>query len=216
MNKKALRTEMRNPNTMHIDQMCTERMLRVMNEENRRPADAVEEVIPALIPLIDHIAEELSRGGRIIYAGAGTSGRIGAMDAAECPPTFGVSPETVTVLIAGGEKSLSRAAEAAEDCEEAGIRDLSALHPGQHDTVIGISAAGGAAYVIGVLKTAREAGAATASVCCNSGVPMEQWADWKICVDTGPEAITGSTRLKSGNRCIGLCARRTDVENPPF
>lgn len=195
---RFLRTEQRNPNTIHIDQMSTYQVLQVMNQENRRVPEAVEEVLQDLAPLVDSIAKNLEKGGRLIYAGAGTSGRLAMADAAECPPTFGVPEGQVIALIAGGAEAMAHAVEEQEDDEPAGYRDLMKLRPTPQDTVLGISAAGGAAYVIGVLKAARQSGAVTACLCGNRQTPLESYADYAICPDTGPEVITGSTRLKAG------------------
>lgn len=196
--KKLLHTEMRNPRTTHIDRMGTLEMLQIMNQENRQVPDAVDKVLKDLAPLVDHVAEKLPQGGRLIYVGAGTSGRIAVMDAAECPPTFGVPQGQVTALLAGAPGSMLRASEGAEDSEALGRSDLAGQAPGPLDTVVGISAAGGAAYVAGALKAAKEAGCATACICCNRGVPLEELSDFTVCPDTGPEVITGSTRLKAG------------------
>lgn len=196
--ENIIRTEQRNSNTMHIDRMGTLEMLRTMNEENRQVPEAVENALNAIVPVVDHISEMLILGGRLIYVGAGTSGRIGLLDAAECPPTFGVSPGTVVGLIAGGEQAMTSAREGVEDNENEGRNDLLAHSPCENDTVIGISASGGAAYVIGALEAARDAGAFTVSLCCNQNSTAGNMAHRSICVDTGPEAITGSTRLKAG------------------
>lgn len=196
--KDLLHTEMRNPRTTHIDRMGTLEMLQVMNRENRRVTDAVDEVLDSLAPLVEHVADKLPRGGRLIYVGAGTSGRLAITDAAECPPTFGAPLGQVVALMAGAPGSMIHALEGAEDSDELGRQDLAGLNPGPLDTVVGISAAGAAAYVVGALKAAKEAGCTTACLCCNRGVPMEELADFAVCPDTGPEVITGSTRLKAG------------------
>lgn len=194
-----LSTEGRNPYTTHIDHMPTLEMLRVMNAENMTVPLAVERALEQIVPLVDHLALSMRQGGRLFYVGAGTSGRLGVLDAAECPPTFGVSPDTVVALIAGGPDAVFRANAGQEDNEAQGKADLLSFAPTALDTVVGLSAAGGAAYVIGAMRAAKEAGAATASVCCNPGTPMEALADYPICALTGPEAITGSTRLKAGS-----------------
>ena len=194
-----LLTEMRNPRTEHIDQMTTAEMLKVMNAENYRVAEAVDHALPQIAPLVDHIAEQIAFGGRMLYVGAGTSGRLGVLDAAECPPTFGVSPETVVALIAGGRDAMFRAAPSFEDSVQEGVWAIEACALTARDTVIGISAAGGAKFVLGAMRKAREAGAATASVCSNPNTPMSAEADYPVFVDTGAEAITGSTRLKAGS-----------------
>lgn len=199
MDRQILATEQRNPYTTHIDTMSTPDMLRAMNAENLLAPLAVERAIDAIVPLVDHTAQAMRQGGRLFYVGAGTSGRLGVLDASECPPTFGVAPDRVIALLAGGPDAMFHANAAEEDNEAQGAADLNAYAPTPLDTVVGISAAGAAAYVIGAMRAAREAGAATASICCNTHVPMEKLADYPICVQTGAEAITGSTRLKAGS-----------------
>ena len=198
MEKALLATEQSNPRTANIDKMTTMEMLHAMNEENRRVADAVEDALSQIAPLVDHIAEEMEKGGRIFYIGAGTSGRLGVIDAAECPPTFGVSPDKVVAVMAGGTGAMANASEGCEDDAEAGEHDLMKYSINEHDTVIGISAAGAAAYVIGAMEAAKRVGASTASICCNPHTPMSKIADYPIFANTGAEAITGSTRLKAG------------------
>lgn len=198
-NQSVPETEQRSPYTTHIDQMATHEMLQVMNAENMMVPLAVERALDQIAPLVEHTAKKMAAGGRLFYVGAGTSGRLGVLDAAECPPTFGVSPETVVALIAGGPDAVFRANAGREDDAPQGEADLMAYEPTALDTVIGLSAAGGAAYVLGAMRAAKQAGAATACVCCNPGTPMEALADFPICVRTGPEAITGSTRLKAGS-----------------
>lgn len=194
-----LLTEMRNPNTTHIDRMTTRDMLKVMNDENRRVPEAVEQAIPQIVPLVEHIAQQLSQGGRMFFVGAGTSGRLGVLDAAECPPTFGVAPDCVVALLAGGKDAMFQANAGCEDDAEQGAKDLEAYGVTARDTVIGLSAAGGAKYVLGAMELAKKNGAAIGSVCCNPDVPMLLMADYPIFVNTGAEAITGSTRLKAGS-----------------
>lgn len=194
-----LSTETRNPRTTHIDRMSTAEILRAMNAENYRVPQAVEEALWQISPLVDHIAERMREGGRMLYVGAGTSGRLGMLDAAECPPTFGVPPECVIAIIAGGPDTMFHADAACEDDADRGSSDIERYSLTKNDTVIGLSAAGGARYVLGALRTAKNAGAATAGVCCNADTPLLQLADFPICADTGPEAITGSTRLKAGS-----------------
>ena len=195
----VLRTEERNPATARFDEASTEEMLRMMDEANRRSVDAVREALPQVARVVDAAAAALVAGGRIIYVGAGTSGRLAVLDAAECPPTFGADPGTVVALMAGGAGAMFRAAEGVEDDAAAGRRDLLALVPGPRDLVLGVSAAGGAAYVVGALEAARERGARTASLSSNPATPIERAADLPIVVDTGAEVVAGSTRLKAGN-----------------
>ncbi len=193
-----LNTEMRNERTMHIDKMTTIDMVRVMNEENMNSVRAVEKALPQVAEAIDMIAAAMATGGRLIYMGAGTSGRLGVMDAAECPPTFGVPHETVQGFIAGGRERMFTAGENAEDSEEQGRHDAEAvLHPG--DVLVGLSAAGGARYVVGALGKAHELGCGTVAVTANPGTAITKAADIAIVCDTGAEVITGSTRLKAGN-----------------
>ena len=194
-----LSTERRNPDSTHLDRLPAPDALRLMNDANRRSVEAVEAALPAIARVAEAAAAALAAGGRIVYVGAGTSGRLAVQDAAECPPTFGVDPGTVVALMAGGREAMFRAAEGVEDDEAAGRRDLLALGPGPRDLVLGVSAAGGAAYVVGALRAAKERGAVTASLSSNSGTAIEREADLPIFVDTGAEVLTGSTRLKAGN-----------------
>ena len=193
-----LKTEMRNEASMHIDRMDTLSIMQLMNKENMNAVKAVENALDRIAEVCDAVAACFEAGGRLFYIGAGTSGRLGVIDAAECPPTFGVPREQVIGIIAGGEKCMSRAAEREEDDAEAGVRDLQKYGFCERDALVGISASGGAAYVVGALQYARSLGAFTASLCSNADSPMERHADIAIVVDTGAEVITGSTRLKSG------------------
>ena len=193
-----LNTEMRNERTMHIDKMATIDMVRVMNEENMNSVRAVEAALPQVAEAIDMIAAAMQNGGRLIYMGAGTSGRLGVMDAAECPPTFGVPHEMVQGFIAGGRERMFTAGENAEDSREQGEKDAAAvLRP--NDVLVGISAAGGAQYVVGALCKAHELGCGTVAITSNPGTAITKVADIAIVCDTGAEVITGSTRLKAGN-----------------
>lgn len=193
-----LKTEMRNEASTHIDSMDTLSMLRLMQEENRNAVEAVGRAVTDIAAACDEIASRMREGGRLFYIGAGTSGRLGVMDAAECPPTFGVSPNEVIGIIAGGEKCMVRAAESEEDNAAAGESDLAAYALTQQDSVIGISASGGAAYVVGALQYAARVGAYTVSLSSNADTPIEHAARHAIVIDTGAEVITGSTRMKSG------------------
>ena len=192
------KTEQRNPNTTHIDKMSTADMLAAIQRENENAVKAVGEVIPAITEAVERAYLRMQKGGRLIYMGCGTSGRLGVIDASECPPTFGVSHDLVVGIIAGGDGALRRAVENAEDSKEAGVRDVSALNINENDTVVGISAAGGAAYVLGALEYAKEHGALTIGITSNPGSPIDKLADVGISPDTGAEAITGSTRMKAG------------------
>lgn len=193
-----LRTEMRNERSRHIDKMDTLDMVKLINSEDRKVIDAVEAVLPQVAEAADAIAASFDRGGRLFYIGAGTSGRLGVIDAVECRPTYGVSDELVQALIAGGEKTMLRASENEEDNPNAGAEELIKRGINSNDIVVGISAAGGAAYVIGALNLAKEKGCTTVAISCNPGCPLDKLADISICPDTGAEVITGSTRMKAG------------------
>ena len=194
-----LKTEMRNPNTTHIDQMSTTDMMAAIQQENLHAAEAVGAELTAVARAVDAIALRMKQGGRLFYVGCGTSGRLGVMDAAECPPTYGVPADLVVGVIAGGDSSLRRASEGAEDGKEDGIAALREYTVTENDSVIGISVAGGAAYVLGALEYAKSQGALTIALTSNPGSPMEQLAELSICPDTGAEVITGSTRMKAGS-----------------
>lgn len=193
-----LTTEQRNPKTMELDSFSPIEIARVMNEENTNVIKAIDEVLPQVASAIEWAGEALNAGGRIIYMGAGTSGRLGVLDAVECPPTFGVSYDTVVGLIAGGEGAFVKAAEGAEDNAEAGAADLAALELESRDIVIGIAASGRTPYVIGGLRYANEAGCRTVAIACNKDSAVGAEAQLVIEPVTGPEVLTGSTRLKAG------------------
>lgn len=193
-----LRTEMRNENTTHIDQMSALEIAQVMNRENMNSVMAVEAALPQVALAIEAAAKAIGNGGKMIYIGAGTSGRLGIQDAAECPPTFGVEDWVVQGIIAGGKDRVFKAGENAEDFYENGVRDVeSLLKPG--DVLVGISAAGGAQYVVGALETAKKMGCVTVALTSNADTAITKVADIAIVCDTGAEAVTGSTRLKAGN-----------------
>lgn len=193
-----LKTEMRNPKTTHIDKMDTLSMLQIINEENYNAVKAVENALPEIGEAVDIISEALAQGGRLIYVGAGTSGRLAVMDAAECPPTFGVDYDTICAIIAGGEKTLVRASENQEDFEDKGRADVLAKNITEKDVVCGISASGGAAFVAGAMKEAQEHGCKTISLSSNPGTLIGSIADVEIVTDTGAEVVQGSTRMKAG------------------
>lgn len=182
----------------HLEKQGTEELLTNINREDQKVALAVEGCIPALTALVDDIVPRMQRGGRIFYTGAGTSGRLGVLDASECPPTFGVPPEWVVGLIAGGDHALRHPVESAEDAEGQGWVDLETHNIGPDDTMIGIAASGTTPYVIGGLKACQERGILTACVTCNPGAPVTEHADHPIVAVVGPEVVTGSTRMKSG------------------
>jgi len=191
-------TETPNPRTVNIDQLSTLEMLQVINEEDAGVAAAVGRVLPTIAQAVDAIAERLRGGGRLLYVGAGSSGRLGVLDAAECGPTFSVEPETVQGILAGGDTALIHSAEGAEDDHDMGRRDLLAVNVSARDVVVGIAASGHTPYVIGALETAHERGALTVAITCNEPAPMLDLAQIPIPVIVGPEIIAGSTRLKSG------------------
>jgi len=191
-------TEKRNPKTTHIDKMTTMEMLQVINEENYNSVKAVEEELEHIAEAIDAITESMEKGGRLLYIGAGTSGRLAVVDASECPPTYGVAPELVTGIIAGGARCMFTSSENAEDIAENGRRDVLENGIKKGDVLVGISANGGAAYVLSAMETAKELGCITIALTCNAGSPIDEMADIKICTDTGAEVITGSTRMKAG------------------
>lgn len=193
-----LATEKRNPKTTHIDRMTTGQMLRAIQEENLVAVNAVGEALESIEKAVDAITDALKNGGRLIYMGAGTSGRTGVIDAAECPPTFGIDPQKVIGIIAGGNECLFRASENAEDKGDAGIQDLKNIGLTQNDIVVGISAAGGAAYVIDALNYAKSIGCTTIGLTSNPGTLLDQTPDISIVTETGAEVITGSTRMKAG------------------
>ncbi len=192
------KTEMRNPNTTHIDKMSTLDMVRVINQESYNALKAVDDASEQLAKAVDAAAESISLGGRIFYIGCGTSGRLGVLDASECPPTFGVSPDTVVGIIAGGDRCLRSAAENQEDIAELGVSDLKKYSPQAIDTVVGISASGGADYVKAALEYAKSIGCTTVAVTSNPGSALSLIAHIAIDTDTGAEVVTGSTRMKAG------------------
>lgn len=198
MNLGALVSETRNPQTMDLDALSALEMVTRFNEQDALVAQAVKATLPAVAQAVDAAAQALAAGGRIIYMGAGTSGRLGVLDAAECPPTFGVPHEMVVGLIAGGPGALLKAVEGAEDNPQLGEDDLKALNLQARDLVVGLAASGRTPYVIGGLKYARAGGCCTVAVSCNPDSPVSQAADIAIAPVVGPEALTGSTRLKSG------------------
>lgn len=198
LNLNALTTETRNPKTMHLDEMGSIDILKVMNEEDAYAVTAVREQLGQIAEAITHTAASLRRGGRIVYIGAGTSGRLGVLDAVECPPTFGVNDNTVVGLIAGGAPAFVKAVEGAEDSLTLGQSDLAAIRLTSNDTVIGLAASGRTPYVIGALRYARSIGCATVAISCNKNAKISAEADVPIELLTGPEVLTGSTRLKAG------------------
>jgi N-acetylmuramic acid 6-phosphate etherase len=195
---KAISTERRNPNSYGLDQKSTIEILRVLNREDARVALAVRRTLPQIRKAVDAITKAWQSGGRLLYLGAGTSGRLGVLDAAECPPTFGTPPAMVQAIIAGGERALRHAVEGAEDSATNGAKDLRRAGVSRRDVVVGIAASGTTRYVLGALEFARRRGAQTVGVTSNPNSPLARVAQIAIAPDTGPEAIAGSTRLKAG------------------
>ena len=181
-----------------LEQQDTATLLRYINEQDKKIAVAVEACIPDIEPLVEEIVARMREGGRLFYVGAGTSGRLGVLDASECPPTFGVSPDMVIGLIAGGDHALRHPVEAAEDASGQGWKDLQAYRIGDKDILVGIAASGTTPYVVGALREARARGILTGCVTNNPGAPVTQQADHSIVAVVGPEVVTGSTRMKSG------------------
>lgn len=191
-------TEMRNESSLHIDEMSVGEMLEVIQRENVNAVNAVGAALPSIERAVCAIEPNMRAGGRLIYVGCGTSGRLGVLDAAECPPTFGVSAELVVGIIAGGDSSLRRASEGAEDDRESGARALKERGLGSFDCVVGISAAGGAEFVIGALEYASSLGCVTVAITNNPDTEIERLARFAIVARTGAEVVTGSTRMKAG------------------
>ena len=193
-----LATEARNPATEHLDELSTLDMLRVINEEDAKVADAVTLTLPQIARAVDAIAQRFEQGGRLFYIGAGTSGRLGVLDASECPPTFSVPPTLVQGIIAGGDSALRKSSEASEDSPEQGAADLYAHEFQKIDTLVGIAASGRTPYVIGAMRQAKSLGALTVALTCVPNSEMAAIADISIAAVTGAEVLTGSTRLKAG------------------
>ena len=191
-------TEQENPNTAHIDQLSTLDALRLINNEDKLVAEAVEKVLPDVAAAIDEIVNRLQNGGRLFYVGTGTSGRLGVLDASEIPPTYGVSYDLVQGIIAGGYDALYKATEASEDNKLQGIEDLKARGVNRNDAVVGIAASGRTPYTIGAVEYARSIGCFTACIVCNPESAITKAVDIAIVPVVGPEAITGSTRMKAG------------------
>jgi N-acetylmuramic acid 6-phosphate etherase len=193
-----LATEQRNPHTLQIDRLSTLEMVTLINAEDQQVARAVEQALPQIAEAIDRIAIQLRQGGRLIYMGAGTSGRLGILDASECPPTYGTDPNLVIGLIAGGDGAIRSAVEGAEDSPERGAQELMAIDLCQQDVVVGLAASGRTPYVIGGLSYAQRIGAQTIAVACTADSAIGAIANLAIEVLPGPEVITGSTRMKAG------------------
>jgi N-acetylmuramic acid 6-phosphate etherase len=197
-NLAALTTELRNPLTEHIDELPTLHMLRLINDEDAKIAAAIAAVLPETAQAIDAIAERFEKGGRLFYIGAGTSGRLGVLDASECPPTFSVPADLFHAIIAGGDIALRKSSEQSEDSPEQGAADLAAAGINAQDALIGIAASGRTPYVLGALAHARKLNALTIALTCVPNSQMAAAADISIAPITGPEILTGSTRMKAG------------------
>lgn len=191
-------TEAINPNTKNIDEKSIEEILRIINDEDKKVAYAVEKEIPKIARVVEEILKRIEKGGRVFYIGAGTSGRLGVLDASEIPPTYGIDSEMFQGIIAGGDKALRFSIEGAEDDYEQGKKDLEEKNLRKEDVVIGIAASGRTPYVIGALEYAKSKGVFTVSIVCNENTPMEKISDITISILVGPEVISGSTRMKAG------------------
>lgn len=196
---EKMETEKQNLNTLNLDQMSIREALEVMNEEDKKVAESIKEVIPEIENAVEIIIQQLQKGGRLIYTGAGTSGRLGVLDAAECPPTFGTPPEKVVGLIAGGSRAFTEAIEGAEDDIALGQNDLEEINLNADDVVVGLAASGRTPYVIGALNYANEINVPTIAIACNKNTEIGKIAQVAIEVVPGPEVLTGSTRLKAGS-----------------
>ena len=196
-NYKEYLTEQQNESSMHIDEMSSYEIAALINREDHKVADAVETQLEAIGKAIDEIAARLKEGGRLVYIGAGTSGRLGVIDATECPPTYGVSPEVVQGIIAGGKEAMFYSAEGAEDSAENAVTDLKKIGFSEKDVCFGLSASGSASYVCGALEYAKGLGALTVALSCRAGSKISGIADIAITPEVGAEVISGSTRMKA-------------------
>ena len=194
----TLITEQRNPNSMHVDSLSALEIVQLMNEEDKQVPLAIEKCLPQIAQAVECIVDAFQQDGRLVYIGAGTSGRLGVLDASECPPTFGVSPEMVKGIIAGGERALRHPIEGAEDSKAQAVVDLQTIHFSSKDVLVGIAASGRTPYVIGALEYAKSLGSVTVSIASNSNSAMANIVDIAIDTVVGPEVLTGSSRLKSG------------------
>ena len=197
--RESRRSELRNPASKNLDRLSALQIVRLMNREDRKVPTAVGRALPAIARAVDAIVAALRAGGRLLYVGAGSSGRIAVLDAAECPPTFGTSPELVQALIAGGRQAVTGAVEGAEDSPANAARDLRAIKLTSKDVVVGICASGTTPYVLGALRFASKSRAKTVAITVNRNVAVARLADILIATEVGPEVLTGSTRLKSGS-----------------
>ena len=194
----TLITEQRNPNSMHVDSLSALEIVQLMNQEDKQVPLAIEKCLPQIAQAVECIVAAFQQGGRLVYIGAGTSGRLGVLDASECPPTFGVSPEMVKGIIAGGERALRHPIEGAEDSKTQAVVDLQTIQFSSKDVLVGIAASGRTPYVIGALEYAKSLGSVTVSIASNPNSAMANIVDIAIDTVVGPEVLTGSSRLKSG------------------
>ena len=194
----TLITEQRNPNSMNVDSLSALEIVQLMNDEDKQVPLAIEKCLPQIAQAVERIVAAFQQGGRLVYIGAGTSGRLGVLDASECPPTFGVSPEMVKGIIAGGERALRHPIEGAEDSKAQAVFDLQTIHFSSKDVLVGIAASGRTPYVIGSLEYAKSLGSVTVSIASNPNSAMANIVDIAIDTVVGPEVLTGSSRLKSG------------------
>lgn len=194
----TLITEQRNPNSMHVDSLSVLEIVQLMNDEDKQVPLAIEKCLPQIAQAVERIVAAFQQGGRLVYIGAGTSGRLGVLDASECPPTFGVSPEMVKGIIAGGERALRHPIEGAEDSKAQAVVDLQTIQFSSKDVLVGIAASGRTPYVIGALEYAKSLGSVTVSIASNPNSAMANIVDIAIDTVVGPEVLTGSSRLKSG------------------
>ncbi|MCI8915539.1 MAG: N-acetylmuramic acid 6-phosphate etherase [Oscillospiraceae bacterium] len=198
LNLDKMTTETRNPNTMELDTMTPLEVVTAMNREDANVPAAIQPILPQIARVVEWAIQSVEAGGRVFYLGAGTSGRLGVLDAAECPPTFGVSDDVIIGLIAGGDQAFLKAVEGAEDSRELGREDLESRGLTKNDLVIGIAASGRTPYVLGALDYAKQVGCHTAAISCNAGCAIGQAAELAVEAVVGPEVLTGSTRLKAG------------------
>jgi N-acetylmuramic acid 6-phosphate etherase len=205
MELRGLKTERRNRASADLDKLSALEIAALMNRQDAKVLRAVRLVLPAIARAIDVVHHRLAQGGRLIYVGSGTSGRIGALDASECPPTFGTDPAMIQYVMAGGERALANATEASEDSQELGAADMAARNPGEKDVVVGLAASGRTPYTVAALEFAGGKGAATIAVICNTGSELARVAQIAIEADVGPEVLTGSTRLKAGTAEKLIC-----------
>jgi len=200
-----LETERQNRASTDLDKMSALEIATLMNRQDAKVLRAVRKALPAIARAIDVVRDRLAAGGRLIYVGSGTSGRIGALDASECPPTFGIDPAMIQYVIAGGEHALANATEASEDSPQLGTKDMAARKPGKKDVVVGLAASGRTPYTVAALKYAAKKGAATIAIICNAGSELAGVAEIAIVAEVGAEVLTGSTRLKAGTAQKLIC-----------